>query len=976
MKKLLFLSLSTIQCMVINAQIQQPTLNLPEVLPPSTSEMMKYIDHPVDLAHGLASVEIPLYVIKEGDLEIPVLIKYHSSGIKVTDTGNGVGLGWALDFGPSLSRKINGMSDENGYLYNPGTPKNTSYTHWYYVNSLYPYLRQLANGSADEYPDEYYYKLLSNSGKYSYDRGHPDAYTSPVIKTMPFDPVRIGGAVAGVIGDVITDDKGIQYHFGRSALDNSSWITAGAYLGSDTEWKIREVISSNKRDTIYYNYQSGDYRALRSEIIGSYVMIEELEQCIWGLSYDPNVAGYGLYYPFISRTEANDYVHVYNISEDGSLERAPENYQYGTWEATPFTEIRDRALSSICSRTVEVKMDWNQFVNDIPRLKNITVSTRATKSIIKIIDFIYSNPVGSGRNLLNKIIIKDRNGAVEQTYDFEYYSPQLILTGVRSAADYWGYGIHSSLNGVPTQTVSYRNHRYNYGEEIKQITIGDGGGGISYGVFNGLLKSVTFPTGRKSTFHYENNQVKRLDGKVEKTGGARIQKIEEYEPVSGATVTRTFKYGSNEDGGGNIKYDVSPEDYMLEYYKFGPNSYGLMDGLVYKTRIFYSAPFGDPNYQNGAVVSYEYVTEYVDGKGKTEYLFHKDESYIHHEIGTPITIEMNKERAGSELLRKTEYRYDHSDNSYHKIREERNDYGEFNKTWIRYGMSYERLRYINPDNPVDPLTEVEYFQRYNGLPYFTGSLYSAARKLTQQTIETFDGPRSSIQTITYDYGNPNHLYPTRQTVSTNMYPIVTSYSYPLDAGTPEGSALKNHNILSPVLQQEKTVGNETWVTKNRYDYLDGSYVPLLISMSEGPNINKLRTMLEVKKYDASGNPVHVVDKTKNIVYLWGYGGHKLIAEIQNSTYSVVAAKLSQTVIDRIRKSPTLNSSDRNLLNSLRSISGVLVTTIEHESPFGISCITDPSGRRILYEYDNAGRLDRVKDEDGNPLEEYEYNYSK
>jgi YD repeat-containing protein len=946
-----------------------PTLKMPNVLPPSTTEMMKFIDHPVDLAHGLANVEIPLYVLKEGDLEIPIMIKYHGSGIKLMDVPNGIGLGWALDFGPSLSRKINNIADEYGYLTSVWTPKKSaSQTNEQYNSSgLYPYLRQLARGDQDEYPDEYYYKLLSNSGKYMFDRGAPSAYTSPNIRTMPFEPINITDN-----GITIVDDKGISYKFGSSSSGDTPAVALNE-IGEKTSWKIREIISPNKQNIIYYDYSPFPYAVKHRQRPELFISIEETDI----MPYAILPAQGGLYYPFVAIPEDCDSpVKLYNISHpdgkwpesgnivDGKLVHAGTSYE--PWNLSPEAESKEAKLASIRTKTIKIEMEWIGNWPSTPTvIKRMSVKDINTNSILKTMEFEHSN---GSQPFLSRVVVKDKNGLTEQTYDFEYYPFQTQRWG---GVDPWGYSFRAISHSIPRQTIFYTKHTPTQDIHGRLEEIGDVGVYPGF-CMDGLLKSVTYPTGRKSTFYYEGNRVKRDGGSVEDTGGPRIQKIEEYEPISNETVTRTFKYGENENGGGRLKYDVTIDDYLLEYYNF---KHPGKPGLVTRIKMFCSFPFGDPNYENGAIVSYEYVTEYVDGKGKTEYQFHEDESYLYHQIGTDMSVEVNRENGGSELLRKTEYKLNQTELTYRKIREERNTYGKFNERRIPYGMSYERLRDLSPQDEINYMEENRYVQQYDGLPYLSGTIYSANKKLTRQTIETFDGDRSSIQTINYEYGNPNHMYPTKQIVSGEAAPVTTSYLYPQDANTTEGQNLVSHNMLATLLQHEKSVGADKWITRTQYAYRDGSAVPLPVVLSEGPSVGNLRTMMEINKYDVLGNPVQIFDRTKNIVYLWGYGGHKLIAEIQNATYATVSAKLSQATIDGMRNSLLLSTNQLNALKTLDQIPGALVTIIEY-GVFGVSRITNPNGKVTRYGYDDAGRLCSVIDENGDPIEEYKFNYSR
>ncbi|MDZ7897189.1 MAG: hypothetical protein U5N85_04060 [Arcicella sp.] len=77
---------------------------LPQITPksPNVSAIERFGDYPVSMYSGLASIEIPLYDIKVGNINIPIKMMYHSSGNKVNDNASWVGLGWSIsgDFNP------------------------------------------------------------------------------------------------------------------------------------------------------------------------------------------------------------------------------------------------------------------------------------------------------------------------------------------------------------------------------------------------------------------------------------------------------------------------------------------------------------------------------------------------------------------------------------------------------------------------------------------------------------------------------------------------------------------------------------------------------------------------------------------------------------------------------------------------------------------------------------------------------------
>jgi YD repeat-containing protein len=52
-----------------------------------------------------------------------------------------------------------------------------------------------------------------------------------------------------------------------------------------------------------------------------------------------------------------------------------------------------------------------------------------------------------------------------------------------------------------------------------------------------------------------------------------------------------------------------------------------------------------------------------------------------------------------------------------------------------------------------------------------------------------------------------------------------------------------------------------------------------------------------------------------------------------------------------------------------------MTTSTYEPLIGVTSMTDPTNRTRFYEYNNLGRLIRIRDQDGFIIEQYQYNFS-
>ncbi|MEJ0034332.1 MAG: hypothetical protein WDO15_30130 [Bacteroidota bacterium] len=84
----------------------QSSSQLKTVVPPSpnAASLGKYGDIPVGYHTGVPNISIPLYELKEGDVNLPVSLSYHASGVRVAEVASWVGLGWSLNAGGVITR--------------------------------------------------------------------------------------------------------------------------------------------------------------------------------------------------------------------------------------------------------------------------------------------------------------------------------------------------------------------------------------------------------------------------------------------------------------------------------------------------------------------------------------------------------------------------------------------------------------------------------------------------------------------------------------------------------------------------------------------------------------------------------------------------------------------------------------------------------------------------------------------------------
>ncbi len=81
---------------------------------PNVASLGLYNEVPVSLYAGLPTVEVPLYTVQEGPIQVPITLSYHASGFRPDVHPGWVGMGWNLAAGGTISRTAHDGSDEYG----------------------------------------------------------------------------------------------------------------------------------------------------------------------------------------------------------------------------------------------------------------------------------------------------------------------------------------------------------------------------------------------------------------------------------------------------------------------------------------------------------------------------------------------------------------------------------------------------------------------------------------------------------------------------------------------------------------------------------------------------------------------------------------------------------------------------------------------------------------------------------------------
>lgn len=479
--------------------------------------------------------------------------------------------------------------------------------------------------------------------------------------------------------------------------------------------------------------------------------------------------------------------------------------------------------------------------------------------------------------------------------------------------------------------------------------------------------------------------------------GLRIKSIKNYAADNTLSYEENYRYGPNDNGYGVITdFGQNTYVYHRDQRVFHISGCGYPGGAY---AVLLGGPLYDQCLTQGSPVVYPEVTKYYGtpsaNAGKTVY-YHCNDIFgtiktspfpMGHELANNQGfIVMNDAWKRGQLQKQLEYRKnpDGSNPLYTLVQEVENVYDTLttDKTYGLFAQAkFDRILLLGWEQWCGV---TKFFSDYAWGEYPINTGYVQLK----QTIKKEYDPNGSnfVQTIinhTYDNTRKDIKIKTSTTNSSGQI-IETETKFPFHKAqlltaitSAESTAIDNmltKNMLFPIEEISRKNNIQVGLKKTSYEYVNTNTIAP-VNIKYQVKSNPIETRLQFTKYDANGNLVEQ-KKTGDVVtsYLWGYGGTVPVAQVVGADYTTVSGLISSSVLSDLNPSSSTLRTQLNAIRQYYANSNVQVTTYTYSPLTGVASVTDPNNKTNYYEYDAAGRLSLIRDQDNNIVKKYCYNY--
>lgn len=483
-----------------------------------------------------------------------------------------------------------------------------------------------------------------------------------------------------------------------------------------------------------------------------------------------------------------------------------------------------------------------------------------------------------------------------------------------------------------------------------------------------------------SISQYNTQSSDKLDITV---GGNRILRVKSYDAITNKVDIHRYEYSD-------------PEFYQEPYYVTEKDVYGLLlydtvrmilpyesCGKQYVIGAYNVIPF------EGNVIYYRTVTEYLGANGengKIVYSYPQQSLYSGDYTQSPYPEISNLSWRGGEPQKIEQYSKAWNDFTIQKstVYTYTNAPSYYSMSEMTQGVKFGIIGLVLSDN----YNPNHYSQWYN-----QGQVYMPNDRFAKASVTTTEYTRNAnIVNVNNYYYNDNYFLPSKiQQINSKGQSIEKHLWYPGDYNTTlsniatlqekhmiglplKSISANNGYITSGDISDFDNYGNVTGLHKYESSTLE------LLPSHDADNLYPSKFNLKLNlSYNGMGK-VKEYSPADNIptAILWGYNNTYPIAKVTNATYQDLIDVLGSTVIDQLNSSsPGSDDNVRALLSQLRTdvrLKDKQVTTYTYKPLIGMTSQTDENNHTIYYEYDTLGRLQLIKDQDGNIIKTFDYHY--
>lgn len=929
MKKIkLGVLMSLLVCKTISAQ---NTFSLD----PTTSSLTNYVNVGVSQATGVPNINFPVYQLESSKNGFPVnlTLTYHVYNAKPGMPVGDIGLGWSLFTSGMISREVRGSDIDE-------------IKDWTDIN--------------EEESDMFYYNIPGHSGKFMI---YKDPDTGTLIlnnvtgEKLKIEYIRDISSTKLVINSfTITDEKGIIYLFQEFNL--GLYNTPTKKTNYKTAFFLNKITDANGIELINYQYDK------KLKYLGTSNILS-FQRCKIN-NITTTKGKIKLVYNYDAYYEDNENVDPYTLNNISLHDKSGRflskyNFIYSTVSIPDKNEYNGVAIKRVLEAIKKVDRDLVvyeetsfQYDNEGSSTEygaagygygNLSCETNSTQ---------FSNPKNNTLGLLKKIIFPTKGYVV---YDFEANT----VYADKSTHNY------SSSNSIIDPEVQY------YGNDS-----------ISYDTHNSTTYQFQV-SGTPGTYYpvYVTNNWEEdyaptdthgnpilLKHAVKNSSNVLISPSASQCPSYSMPLYKltpgTYTIAITQ-GGGNGNFVISGlKSLPLPYKNTDPVTAGARvkmiqsfdtDGTLVKTKKFEYNSFAEPTSSSG----YSFYSEGCS--------LSLGDSFILYKNVKEIDISGNTNNGYTNYYFKTpeDYRvpnmnyYSYYNIVYNGILEKKEIYNQQNQIVESSDFEYNMQEIPN----TKQYGQCSFETKPSWLQYVKETNKTYLNQLTYKTIseKTFsqDNFQESLSRITAQDGSITE----------------TTTKYASDLGN---SRLLNANMISVPLQIEtKTDGTVMTKVTTKYDNISHFYSTSL----ESTDLNQTaETQMTLDLYDSNGNLVQTTDKAGNsVTTIWGYNQTLPIAQIVGAKYSDISSLSAVTAAVNASNADAADPANEagllTALNNLRTASQLqeyTITVNTYDPLIGITNNISSNGIKKSYEYDNAGRLLKVKNNSGQVLNENQYNY--